>query len=496
MRPIAVLLTSVLLVTSAKAQVPLTLDTSFRFYYTPELMDQWETTMSGSWLPAVSGIVLRLDGNRLIVGGELNVPNEIPWGNDRSVVVDQAGIVQSYLNSIGGLIAELPATNQYFATNKRWNYDCTVDFSFGLPNFAINDRSPESWVIFEDRSALVAGYFKINSDDTTKHVLVKVDEWGEWDESFSARWASGPNVFGKDLFPLSNGQYLFNGSWSSYEGRPCGSVVRIQPGGAQDTTFTFHSPHSTVATIYEQPDGKVILGGQFLLDGLSDTLNLVRLNIDGSLDLTFNNFNHARTLDGPFSAQFAGINVLVPLDNQRYVIGGKFTRINAEQRGCIACVDTAGNLLDCWAGGGLVPSYYSPNGYPYVYLAGLKRLANGETNIYGQYQGFIDSHGLHSEQVLISRMHWPAVSVIEHHFDASPLRIWPNPSEELFQFSVPPSVQSATVTVRGPLGQVVHSQIVSEGLVLIHTTTWGAGLYTVELFHAQRGRSIGKWLKQ
>lgn len=492
----SLLLVAGIVAASSGAQAPLTVDPAFRFYYTPALMDYWETTLAVGWQPAVSDILLRSNGQRLITGGNLNMPNEIPWGDNRSVLVNGEGSVEGYLNSLGGHVIEIPATMQYFSGNHRLNYDCTPDHTFGWAGFAINNPSIPSWQIFEDRSGLVAGYFKIHDPDTVRYVLVKVDQWGQWDSTYTPRRAAGGNLFGNTLFPLQNGQYIFNGSWTSYEGRPASAIIRIHPDGMQDTTFNSPSYSATVATMHEQADGKVVLGGQFRFYDYPDTVNLIRLNRDGSLDLSFNNFNtYRKEIPPPYNAMFAGINVVAPLDETRYVVGGEFTLVDGEARGCIACVDTAGNLLDCWADGGLVPSYYSPSGYPFVGLYGFKRLANGETYIFGKYQGFIDANGLHPEQVLISRLYMPNVGVDERPAIVEMLRVCPNPGTDRMQLSWAGKRIDA-VLIRSTLGKVALETHMSGAPTVIDLSSLAPGMYTVEATSTDGVRSTVKWLKQ
>ena len=500
MRTLALLVATTLLATNSGAQTPLTIDTTFNFYYTPELMDYWEANYAGGagmWQPRVGGLVWRTDGNIMVTGDQLLDLGEVPWGGERSLIIEPSGSgsITEQLSTCGPQVIEMPAANQYFSPNRRRNYDCSSDVSFGQANFYFNERNPESWQIFEDRSALVAGYFRITENDPLRYVLVKVDQWGEWDSTYTPRSATGPDVWGEELFPLVSGQYLFSGNWSTYEGRPCTSVIRIEADGTQDTTFAFRSSRSTLAAVHEQPDGKVILAGQFLMLDYPDTLNLLRLNADGSLDPTFNNFNHVVTATDSFStARFAGINVLEPLDEGRFVIGGKFTRIDNAHRGCIACVDTAGNLLDCWANGGLVPVFNSPGGYPYVGLSGFKRLVNGETYLFGQYQGFIDANGLHPRQCLLSRVNMTGVGLANERVVAPALRLWPNPgSTELrLEWPVPGTYR---VTLRDAQGRAALSQVLTSSTQVLDTAPLASGFYTVEATTANGSRATAKWSK-
>lgn len=502
MRTLHLLVASALLATNSGAQTPLTVDTNFRFYYTPELLDQWESTLaSGTQWIGVMDVVLRHDGNIMVSGSQLKLVHEFPWGEPLSVVMDPLnGGVQEFIQYCGGRLIEIPTTDQYFFFNGRLNYDCSPDFSFDLPHL-FNSASSGHHIVLPDRSVLRTGEFRITEEDPLRYVLLKLDQWGALDPSFASRSATGGNLWGGALHPLANGQYLFNGSWDTYEERPCGPVIRIDPDGEQDISFAFEALIANVHAIHEQPDGKVILAGQFMLqEYFPDTLNLLRVNPDGSLDHTFYNLNHVtlRTATDPVlsTARFAGINVLEPLDAGRFVIGGNFTHIDEERRGCIACVDTAGHLLDCWANGGLVPGHHTPSGGPSFSLDGFERLANGETYFYGKYQGFIDSRGLHPEQCMISKMYMPDVGVDSVFPKRDMLKVWPNPSNHVLNVRSPDPQASGLLVIRDPLGrEVMRTPMAGQNMTLdVHGLAQGT--YTLEWLDASSARSIIKWIKQ
>jgi len=501
MRKLALLVATLAVVTNSGAQTPLTVDTNFRSYYTPEIMDYW-TGVTPWWHTSVDNVLLRQNGDIMLMGKKLLPLHEIPWGDGRSVIISPEGTPDAYLGSFGGGggLIEIPLTDQYFNTgvSRRFNYNSTIDPSFSMAGFAFEYRYPGSWQIFDDRSGMVAGSFRIRAGEPTDKVLIKVDQWGEWDSTFVPRQAYHPaGPTGRLLFPLRNGQYLFNGSWTHYEGRPCGTMIRINANGSQDTTFYFPSWKSDVQAFYEQADGKTILGGQFWMNAYSDTLKLVRLNTDGSMDLTFNNFTDYRTGTSIASSMVSGINVLEPLDATRFVVGGAFSLVDGQARGCIACVDTLGNLLDCWADGGLQPVSIEQNGLPRVGLGGFKRLANGDTYIYGQYKGFGDANGMHPEQVMISRIYLPGVGagLLDHDQDATPLVVYPNPGAD--EVGVRWAGKTMlSLSVYDMQGRAVLSTTVSGAPITFDLSSLHPGMYTFQAFSVDGSQTTAKWVKQ
>jgi hypothetical protein len=503
LRTPTLLVAALVVATNSGAQVPLTIDTTFQFYYSAELMEYWSEYYSGAgWEPTVGDVLLRNNGNVLATGNDqIKRLHELPWGGQISVefAAYGDGSVLGYNPSCAGRIIEIPNSDLLFANNRRRFNDCSSDFSFGMADIYINQRSQVGWHIFEDRSGLSAGYFVITPSDTVASVLLKVDQWGDWDSTWTPHTATnngGSNVLGKQLVQLSNGQFLFNGRWTHYDGRPTGTIIRIHADGSQDTTFNTIAWSSEMAALHEQPDGKVVLGGQFRLVGIPDTLNLIRLNTDGSLDPSFNNFNHVRiNAPPPYAAMFSGINVLEPLDAGRLFIGGSFARVDDAPRSCMACVDTSGNLLDCWSGGGLHPMNYTASGGANVGLSGLKTLANGETYIYGCYKGITDATGYHPEQVCMSRFYMPHVGVTEQPMPRASLRIWPNPGGDALYLDHAGRLL-LSLELRDALGRTLLERPSILNNNPIDVSSLAPGTYVVLALTGQGERLVSNWVKQ
>jgi len=497
MRILALLVAAVTAAANSGAQVPLTIDTGFHFYQSAELVDYWNENYAAGWTPAIGEVLLRNNGNVLATGNHQIKPlDQVPWGDQVSVefAAFGDGSVLHYRSSCAGPVVEIPGTDMYMANNRRKFNDCSTDNTWGWADVYSAMRTLDGWYAFEDSSALSTGYFRLTQSDPLRYALIKVDRWGELDSTFTHRHASG-DVYGKQLRRLGNGQFIFNGRWTHYEGRPTGTIIRINADGSQDTTFNTLAWSSEMEAVHEQPDGKVVLGGQFRLVGIPDTLNLIRLNTDGSLDYSFNNFNHVRMGNvPPYSAMFSGINVVTALDAGRLFIGGAFTRVDNEQRGCMACVDTAGNLLDCWANGGLHPISYTNSGYPNFGLAGLRTLANGETYIYGMYKGITDANGYHPEQVCVSRFYMPDVGVAEKPMPVQVLAVWPNPGGDVLHVNWSgKAIQS--VELHDALGRLVLDENNHINNLPLNASGLAPGTYTVHARTAHGERAVAKWVK-
>lgn len=481
------LLVATIVATSGGAQAPLTIDPSFNVYYTPSLIDE-----RGSWVE-VYDIALRPDGNLLINGFNGQPPAAYPVGVS-AVLIDHDGsyIPSEFENGFGsGHITEL-SNGQYFVRNRRYDHYGARDWSYGWL-VGVRSGDPVAWHILDDRSGYLGGNFIIHEGDPAYVCLIKVHPDGAFDSTFTPRHAG----LGKTMTrfdQLQNGQFLINGNWSQYEGYNTGPLVRIYPDGSPDLGFHFPAWKAIVAASYEQPDGKLILGGQFYMNNMLDTLKLLRVNTDGSLDEAFYNDGDYRMTDLGAGGMLGGVNVLTRLDDDRFVVGGSFTKVDEQPRNCICCVDALGNLLDCWAGGGLVPQTITASGYPHMHLGGFECFPNGECYLWGRYSGFVDANGLHEDQVVMSRIFGPTVGLEEHGVNSA-VWVWPNPGTDICTVSGLNVNSSTRIIMRDAIGRVVQARNVTSTNAELNTADLRTGLYFVELENKLTRHTL-KWVKQ
>jgi len=106
-------------------------------------------------------------------------------------------------------------------------------------------------------------------------------------------------------------------------------VVRYLPGGAVDPTFTgpvldfgAEAPNATDLgqAITLRPNGQVVIAGYHSSNG-NTTLNVARLNADGSLDSTFGS---AGTVTVPLAGGGQGSVIAIQPDGKVLVVGQAF----------------------------------------------------------------------------------------------------------------------------------------------------------------------------
>ena len=133
----------------------------------------------------------------------------------------------------------------------------------------------------------------------------------------------------------ADGKIIIGGSFTSINNTPKKNIARLNADGTLDTSFISGTgANQTVFKIITQIDGKIIISGDFTTYNGVSRNRIARLNIDGSLDTTFDLGTGANGRIIPIAIQ----------SNEKIIIGGDFTTINGITRNRIAQLNTDGSL--------------------------------------------------------------------------------------------------------------------------------------------------------
>ncbi|TDE06043.1 T9SS sorting signal type C domain-containing protein [Flavobacterium sandaracinum] len=159
-----------------------------------------------------------------------------------------------------------------------------LDSSFNTAAAGANN-SIKTAVVQPDGKIVIAGVFT-NYNDVVRNRIVRIQANGEIDAAFAIGAGFNNQVYALALQP--DGKIIVSGNFTSYNGILINRIVRLLPDGTLDSGFAIGSgADAIVDCILLQPDGKIVLGGQFtLFNGLSHN-RMVRLNTDGSIDSGF-----------------------------------------------------------------------------------------------------------------------------------------------------------------------------------------------------------------
>ena len=183
----------------------------------------------------------------------------------------------------------------------------------------------------EDGNVLIGGDFT-SYNGYPKIRLAKITTRGELFYSFNSGIGFTGQVEGfteVDTMALqTDGKYLIGGGFTAYGGTSIQSLCRLNVDGTLDTTFTGSTyvysggpmSLSRVRSVIQQTDGKILVGGGFDLFNGSSQNFIVRLNSDGTKDTSFNigsGFNGA-------------VTVIKQLSDGKIMVGGNFTTYSGQ----------------------------------------------------------------------------------------------------------------------------------------------------------------------
>jgi len=196
----------------------------------------------------------------------------------------------------------------------------------GEPNY-INAtlEQPDGWL-------LLAGFFD-SYGQNQGHVLDRFDpNIGGFDLPF-ARPEADNDISCMALQP--DGRIVVGGGFSTIAGQARAGVARFHTNGTLDDGFnqgTGVVPR--VRTLVVQPDGRILVGGDIHYVHGVLTHNLARLNADGSLDATF----HRPWLD------FGFVNALALQPDGRILVAGDFRTVDGQPYGGIVRLHPNGTI--------------------------------------------------------------------------------------------------------------------------------------------------------
>lgn len=247
------------------------------------------------------------DGKRVITGSFSRVNNTSVGGVarlDAGGALDLAFAQNVGVSSNTAFVKSLP-NGQYLVGNSfntlvtaggltrnglvRLNANGTADASFDV-GAGVGSTSNEmgrvaTFIGQPDGKVLVGGVFPSFNGQLTSG-LVRLNANGTPDAAFTANLGTGftGGVFTIALQP--DGKILVGGNFSLLNGQLANSLVRLNANGTRDTSFTpaLYS-YSNVRTLLLQPDGKVLATGVLGFGAINT--GIVRLTATGSVDTGF-----------------------------------------------------------------------------------------------------------------------------------------------------------------------------------------------------------------
>lgn len=234
---------------------------------------------------------------------------------------------------IGGIFTSLNGTPR--SSIARLNADGSLDTSFNAGAIE-NSGGFNTWVfdiaVQPDGKILIGGeFFSVNG--TQRSTIARLNADGSLDTSFNP--GSGANNRVDSLVLQPDGKVLIGGRFTTFNGVTRNGIARLKNDGTLDTSFNPGSgADSWVQAVALQPDGRVLIGGQFVTFNGVPRSRIARLNPNGTLDTTFN----------PGSGANGEVNAIAVRNDGRILIGGGFSDVNGTILNNIASLNPDGSL--------------------------------------------------------------------------------------------------------------------------------------------------------
>ena len=229
--------------------------------------------------------------------------------------LDGAGIAQFGAAGVTYDLDALPNGQILAGVNnilKRMNANGTNDASF-LVNL---NSSIRRILVQPDGKILIGGFFtQVNGSPRSRIARLNAD--GTLDPTFDPNLT--PNGLVAHLALQPDGKIIIAGQFTGINfDTNYHDLARVNANGTLDTSFHSNT-QGEVTSLRRQPDGKIIVGGVGIVSGIArDTLK--RYNTDGSVDATL-----SAVMDGP-------VRDIALQDGNRILIGGEFTNVNGIDR--------------------------------------------------------------------------------------------------------------------------------------------------------------------
>ena len=254
----------------------------------------------------------------------------------KNVGVDVSRISNNLVQKNSNLLTNIdfnnspePSKTSYIT---RLNADGTIDNTFNPGTGANNTVAEVSTQ--PDGKLIIAGYFTSFSGKNSNHI-VRLNANGTIDHSFNPGTGADNGVDALALQP--DGKILIGGSFNTYNGTSVKRVARLNADGTLDKTFKLDKEiDGLVFTMLRQPNGKILVGGYFnSFNGKVRFGGITRLNADGSFDKSFNPGE---------GALFSSVYAITLQPDGKILIGGDFRFFNGIMRDHIARLNADGSV--------------------------------------------------------------------------------------------------------------------------------------------------------
>ena len=317
-------------------------------------------TLDGTFVPPVSlnssgldSVEIQADG-KILIAGAINIS-----GTNYSLarLNTDANLDTSLLNAsdsygynvrlqadgkilLAGLFTRFAVGGEHNGL-ARFNANGTIDSSFA-PQFT-RYGSVNAIVQQSDGKTIAGGQFQ-RANGNPSYNIARFNADGTFDNTFATGTGTFPTSNSQNqvsaLATQPDGKILVGGQFGTFNGSTQKLLVRLNSNGSVDPTFNLSGDLNldlipVIESIVVLPDSKIIIGGRLFSSNSSASRGLFRLNSDGSVDTTFNGGNTTAN---------SGVNRIIRQTDGKLIIVGAFTNYGGTPRNRIARLNADGTL--------------------------------------------------------------------------------------------------------------------------------------------------------
>jgi uncharacterized delta-60 repeat protein len=204
-------------------------------------------------------------------------------GNINTLVIQSDGkiIVGGSFTSYQGV-----AANRIIRLNSDGTRDTSFDIGTGF-------ESTVSTLVIQSDGKILAGGDFTTYRGVAANRIIRLNSDGIRDTSFEI--GTGFNSSLSSLAIQSDGKILVGGRFTAYQGVAANRIIRLNSDGTRDTSFDIGTGFvgggvTEIRAISLQSDGKSLVGGSFTTYNDISATGIIRLNSDGTKDITYKAF--------------------------------------------------------------------------------------------------------------------------------------------------------------------------------------------------------------
>lgn len=380
---------------------------------------------------------------------------------------------------VGGNFTNLAGTTRIRIA--RLNTDGSIDTSFNPWSGANN--TVNKIILQPDGKIVILGAFTTYSG-VPRNGIARLNADGSLDYTFEVGVLyefEDRIIFNAVL--LNNGKFLvgqrIQGSQTNQGLATC-TLSLLNSNGSNDTSFALGIPkfgYGTSSVEFSavlQPDGRIIIGGTFYQYNSTLRGGIIRLNANGSIDNTFD------------QGQGTGwVHTIALQTDGKIFIGGNFSSYNGTSRNNIARLNANGLLDITFNPGTGVSINPALNIAASVHTSALQ--PDGKIIIGGSfssYNGIVRNY--------IARINGDQ-SLDTPNFYNNEIIIYPNPTKDILNFSLPETNTATAYEIYNLLGEKVSYGVLNSNSISV--SNLANGIYIVKL-NTSEGVLTEKFIKE